>query len=87
VRVDAGYRAGNDVTPFYDPLLAKLAVWAEDRQLALARAREAVAGFRISGPKTNLPFFRALLDDVEFCSGDYDTRIIERMRTKGAGGG
>ena len=62
IRVDAGYAAGNTVTPFYDPLLAKLCVHGADRAQALERAREAVAAFVITGPKTNLPFHAELLD-------------------------
>ena len=58
VRVDSGYAAGTTVTPFYDPLLAKLCVWGADREEALARARTAVEAFEVVGPKTNLPFFR-----------------------------
>jgi acetyl-CoA carboxylase biotin carboxylase subunit len=80
VRVDAGYDAGTTVTPHYDPLLAKLCVWGEDRGAALARAREAVGRFRIEGPRTNLPFFSELLDEATFVSGHYDTQLIERMR-------
>jgi acetyl-CoA carboxylase, biotin carboxylase subunit len=76
VRVDAGYQAGNTVTPFYDPLLAKLCVHGADRPQALARAREAVAAFRIAGPKTNLPFHADLLASAEFVSGRYDTSLI-----------
>ncbi len=49
IRVDAGYRAGNKVTPFYDPLLAKLCVYGADRAQALATARTAVGAFRIEG--------------------------------------
>jgi len=62
IRVDAGYQAGNTVTPFYDPLLAKLCVHGADRGQALDRAREAVAAFRIAGPKTNLAFTEAELN-------------------------
>jgi acetyl-CoA carboxylase biotin carboxylase subunit len=80
VRVDAGYAAGNTVTPFYDPMLAKLCVWAPDREAALERARAAVGDFRIEGLKTNLPFSAELLDDQSFVSGRYDTAIIEKMR-------
>jgi acetyl-CoA carboxylase biotin carboxylase subunit len=80
VRVDAGYVEGNTVTPFYDPLLAKLCAWGADRGEALDRAAAAVAEFRISGLKTNLPFFTELLSDEGFRSGDYDTGIIDRMR-------
>jgi len=81
IRVDAGYAAGNTVTPFYDPLLAKLCVWGEDRAQALERAREAVGGFVVEGPKCNLPFFAELLAEPAFVSGDYDTGLIATMRT------
>jgi acetyl-CoA carboxylase biotin carboxylase subunit len=81
VRVDAGYAAGTTVTPFYDSLMAKLIVSGPDRATALARARTAVAGFEIAGPKCNLPFFAELLDNAEFVSGDYDTGIVARMRS------
>jgi acetyl-CoA carboxylase, biotin carboxylase subunit len=82
IRVDAGYQAGNTVTPFYDPLLAKLCVCAPDRQTALERARKAVAGFAIAGPKTNLAFHAELLTSPEFVSGDYDTSLISTMRPR-----
>jgi acetyl-CoA carboxylase biotin carboxylase subunit len=80
VRVDAGYGPGNTVTPFYDPLLAKLCVHGADRAQALDRARAAVAGFTITGPKTNLPFHAELLESAEFVSGAYDTSVIDRLR-------
>jgi acetyl-CoA carboxylase biotin carboxylase subunit len=60
--------------------MAKLIVSGPDRQTALARARAAVAGFEIAGPKCNLPFFAELLVHPEFVSGDYDTGIVARMR-------
>ncbi len=80
VRVDAGYAAGNTVTPFYDPLLAKLCVHGADREQALDRARDAVAAFRIAGPKTNLPFHADLLASPEFSTGDYDTSLVSKLR-------
>jgi len=80
VRVDAGYQAGNTVTPFYDPLLAKLCIHGADRDQALARARQAVADFRIAGPKTNLPFHADLLASTEFTSGSYDTSLVSKLR-------
>jgi acetyl-CoA carboxylase biotin carboxylase subunit len=80
IRVDAGYAAGNTVTPHYDPLLAKLCAWGADRTEALDRAAAAVAAFTVAGPKTNLPFFTELLADPGFRSGDYDTGLIDRMR-------
>ena len=80
VRVDAGYAAGNTVTPFYDPLLAKLCVHGADRPQALARARAAVEAFEISGLKTNLEFHADLLASAEFSGGDYDTSLVGRLR-------
>ncbi len=80
IRVDAGYQVGNAVTPFYDPLLAKLCVHGTDRESALERARTAVAAFAIAGPKTNLAFHAELLDNPQFVSGDYDTSLISTLR-------
>jgi acetyl-CoA carboxylase, biotin carboxylase subunit len=82
IRVDSGYRAGNTVTPFYDPLLAKLCVYGADRDQALDRARAAVAGFHVSGPKVNLAFHADLLASPEFVSGDYDTSLVGKLRPR-----
>ena len=80
VRVDSGYAAGTTVTPFYDPLLAKLCAHGATRDEAMARARLAVADFVVTGPKTNLAFHAELLGNAEFVSGDYDTGLVGRMR-------
>ena len=68
------------MTPFYDPLLAKLCVYGADREQALDRARDAVAAFAIAGPKTNLAFHAELLTSPQFVSGDYDTSLVSRLR-------
>jgi acetyl-CoA carboxylase, biotin carboxylase subunit len=81
IRVDSGYRLGDIVTPFYDPLLAKLCAHGKDRDEAMSRLREAVGAFTIEGCKTNLPFFEELLSHESFLSGDYDTGLIETMRS------
>ena len=81
-RVDSGFGAGTTVTPSYDSLMAKLIVHGSDRSQALDRARAAIAGFTIAGPKNNLPLFAELLDTEEFISGHYDTGIVGRMRAK-----
>ena len=81
IRVDAGYRAGVKVTPFYDPLMAKLVVWGATRADMLARARTAVAEFHISPVKNNLPFFTELLGEPRFIDGRYTTGIIDAMRS------
>jgi acetyl-CoA carboxylase biotin carboxylase subunit len=80
VRVDAGYAAGTTVTPFYDSLMAKLVVHGCDRAQALQRARVAVTGFTVTGPRCNLPFHAELLQHPEFVSGCYDTALVTRMR-------
>ena len=80
IRIDAGYAEGTTVTPYYDPMLAKLCVHADDRPAALERARVAVAAFRIEGINTNLPFLAELLEHPEFVDGSYDTGIVGRMR-------
>ncbi|WP_018347431.1 acetyl-CoA carboxylase biotin carboxylase subunit [Longispora albida] len=80
VRVDSGYGPGTTVTPFYDSLMAKVIVHAPTRAEAIEKAKAAVAGFTIVGPKCNLPFFAELLENEEFLSGDYDTGIVGRMR-------
>lgn len=80
VRVDAGYQAGNTVTPAYDSLMAKLVVFGNTRDAALAVARTALADFQIEGPRTTLDFHRELVDSAEFISGDYDTHIVSRLR-------
>ncbi len=85
VRVDAGYQSGDVVTPYYDPLLAKLVVHGADRAQALDRARTAVAGFVVEGPKCNLPFFPELLANPEFVAGTYDTGLVDRMRADSVG--
>jgi acetyl-CoA carboxylase, biotin carboxylase subunit len=81
IRVDAGYTAGNTVTPFYDPLLAKLCAYGADRAEAIARARDAVAAFVVEGPKSNLPFHAELLMSPDFVSGDYDTSLVNKLRS------
>jgi 3-methylcrotonyl-CoA carboxylase alpha subunit len=78
IRVDTGFRADDAVTPYYDALLAKLIVWADDRAAALARMVEALGEFEITGLTSNLPFLKALLQHPQVASGDVDTGFIER---------
>jgi acetyl-CoA carboxylase biotin carboxylase subunit len=79
IRVDAGYAEGDTVTPFYDPLMAKLCAWGPDREIALQRVGVAATEFAIEGPKCNLPFFGRLLANEQFRSGRYDTGLLARM--------
>jgi acetyl-CoA carboxylase biotin carboxylase subunit len=79
VRVDAGYRAGDTVTPFYDSLLAKLVVHGPTRAEAIARLRAALDAFLVEGVKTNLPLHRRIAASPLFASGELDTRFLEKL--------
>jgi acetyl-CoA carboxylase biotin carboxylase subunit len=81
VRVDSGVYQGGEVTVFYDPMVAKLVVWGADRSAAIQRTQRALRESRVRGILTSIPFFRALLSDPEFVSGEYDTGFLtdERM--------
>jgi acetyl-CoA carboxylase, biotin carboxylase subunit len=78
VRLDSGVYEGFTVPIDYDPLLAKLAVWAGSREEAIRRMIRAVDEYVIVGIKTNLGFFREVLDDPEFAAARLDTGFIER---------
>ncbi|MBV9889527.1 MAG: ATP-grasp domain-containing protein, partial [Rhizobacter sp.] len=78
VRVDAGVEAGDAITPFYDPMIAKLIVHGADRVAALARMRDALARFRIVGVANNVEFLGRLVATRSFADADLDTALIER---------
>ncbi|MDO9383828.1 MAG: acetyl/propionyl/methylcrotonyl-CoA carboxylase subunit alpha [Hyphomicrobiaceae bacterium] len=77
-RVDTGVRQGDTVSPFYDPLIAKVIVHGETRAAALGKMASALDGCRIAGPVTNVPFLQALVNHAGFQQGDVDTGLIER---------
>ena len=79
IRVDAGYRTGDTVTPHYDSLLAKLIVHAATREAAIARMQQAVAGFVVEGVKTNLPLHARILTSPGFAAGALDTHFLARL--------
>ncbi|MBX5490353.1 MAG: ATP-grasp domain-containing protein [Chloroflexi bacterium] len=87
VRVDAGYETGDEVTPYYDSLLAKLCVWGVDREHALARARRALAECVLLGVPTTLGFHRYALAHPEFVSATHDTGFVARHWPPPAGEG
>src|SRR5690606_37313124 len=80
VRVDTGVREGDAVTPYYDPMIAKLIVWDRDRKSALRRMRQALGEYQIAGVATNTAFLIALVGHPAFGEGDLDTGFIERFR-------
>ncbi len=77
VRVDTGIYPGFEITPFYDPMIAKLIVWGETRAQAILRMRRALEEYRIVGVQTNIPFHQTLMDSHRFMGGQYDTRFVE----------
>jgi acetyl-CoA carboxylase biotin carboxylase subunit/3-methylcrotonyl-CoA carboxylase alpha subunit len=77
VRVEAGVRAGNKVTPFYDPMIAKVVAWGEDRAKAIHELDQALAGTRLAPVVTNLAFLRKVLASSEFGAAAYDTKFAE----------
>lgn len=78
VRVDTGVVEGDEVSVFYDPMIAKLIVWDDDRDRAIARMEQALEEYRISGLKTNLRFLRNLAGSAPFKALDLDTGFIEK---------
>jgi 3-methylcrotonyl-CoA carboxylase alpha subunit len=78
VRVDSGVREGDAISPFYDPMIAKLIVWGADRTQALARLSQALAEFRIVGLATNIAFLKRLVEGEAFSTADLDTGLIDR---------
>jgi 3-methylcrotonyl-CoA carboxylase alpha subunit len=79
-RVDTGVREHDAVTPFYDPLLAKIIAWGEDRDAARAQLRRALADTALLGVATNLAFLHRVVADADFGAGKLDTGFIERHR-------
>ncbi|MBB3213611.1 3-methylcrotonyl-CoA carboxylase alpha subunit [Herbaspirillum sp. Sphag1AN] len=78
VRIDSGVREGDAISPFYDPMIAKLIVWGADRQTALANMAAALAQYRIVGLATNITFLQRLISGHAFASADLDTGLIAR---------
>lgn len=78
IRVDCGVAPGELVGVYYDPMIAKLLVWAPDRPTAIARMKRALDEFIILGVRTNIPFLKWVMDHPRFQKGDYDTRFIDQ---------
>ena len=80
IRADSGYQAGDTVSQFYDPLIAKLVVLGEDRDKAITRMRDALDSYEITGVRNNIPFLREASDSALFKSGNYDTHFVSRLK-------
>jgi len=82
IRLETGVRAGDEISRYYDPLIAKLVVHGEDRDVALRRLGEALAGYQVVGVMTNVSFLQRLVAHHAFATGKLDTGLIARHRTE-----
>ena len=80
MRVDTGVRAGDAVSPFYDPMLAKLIVWGEDRDAACAAMLAALAQCEVVGVATNIAFLERVVAHEAFATARLDTGLIDKNR-------
>src|ERR1700687_4821954 len=78
VRIDTGVRAGDEISQYYDPMIAKLVVWGEDRKSALRRLRRALASYHVAGVTTNISFLQRVVAHPAFAEGRLDTGLISR---------
>lgn len=76
VRIDSGYEQGNAVTPYYDPMIAKVIIKAETRSSAIEKARKFFSTVTLEGVKTNIPLFTTFLDAEVFMDGTYTTSAL-----------
>ena len=80
IRLDSGVTEGQEITAYYDSMLAKLVAWGTDRQASIGRMLRALESFPVLGVTTNLPFLIRAISHPEFQSGDYDTGFIGKYQ-------
>lgn len=82
VRIETGVRSGDEVSVHYDPMIAKLVVWSEDRYSALLKLRQSLSQYNIAGLTTNINFLIDLAGHAEFAAGIVDTDFIQRHQER-----
>ncbi len=80
VRVESSLYRGSEVSLYYDPMVAKLVAWGENRAEAILRMRRALNEYRIGGLKTSIPFHQEIMDSTEFIWGTFDTGFLNRRQ-------
>jgi pyruvate carboxylase subunit A len=80
IRIDSGVYQGFTIPPFYDSMIAKLIVWAEDRNRCINRTKRALWEYQIGGVKHNIPFHQVVMNNEYFLKGKYDTSFIPRYK-------
>jgi pyruvate carboxylase subunit A len=78
IRIDSGVYQGFTIPRFYDSMIAKLIIWAEDRNRAIERAKRALWEFQIGGVRNNIPFHQVVMNNKQWISGKYDTSFIKK---------
>jgi acetyl/propionyl-CoA carboxylase alpha subunit len=80
IRIDSGVYQGFTIPSFYDSMIAKLIVWAEDRQRCIERTKRALWEYQIGGVRHNIPFHQVVMNNKQFIDGKYDTSFIPRYK-------
>ncbi|MGD7043581.1 acetyl-CoA carboxylase biotin carboxylase subunit [Jeotgalibacillus proteolyticus] len=80
VRIDLGYEQGNKITPYYDPMIAKIIFSDQTREACLMKAEHALTEIQIEGVKTNIPLFQHVLKSEAFKRGNYHTQTLEQLK-------
>ena len=80
IRIDSGVYQGFTIPPFYDSMIAKLIIWAEDRPRAIERTKRALWEFQIGGVRHNIPFHQVVMNNEQWISGKYDTSFISQHK-------
>lgn len=81
IRIDSGVIEGDEVSAYYDPMIAKLIVWGENRTIALRRLVQALHEYRVGGVKTNIDFLRRIANHQQFQRAELTTRFIEKYES------
>ena len=79
MREDTGIEQGNEISIYYDSMIAKLIAYAPDRKLAIEKMARALNNYTVVGVKTNISFLMKLLECPEYIEGDYNTQFVERV--------
>ena len=82
VRIDSGVHQGDAISQYYDPMIAKLIVWGQDRDEALRRMRAALSSYQVAGVATNIEFLHAIVSLRAFANADLDTGLIARNQSE-----
>ena len=80
IRIDSGVYQGFTIPPFYDSMIAKLIIWAEDRSRCIDRTKRALWEFQIGGVRHNIPFHQVVMNNPQWIKGKYDTSFIPRYK-------